>query len=385
MPAQKFHWDESSSGDGAGEWRYVMPRKKQARKTETVAVQDGKHTHSWLCVVCLSSRCRWSRAALAAAAGAHYVLMDIVCPVQPAGPRSGASSRCKRKRTTSRSASPTASWSRSTYSQNFLVKLGLVSPERPTRSTRPYRAGKPAGAPRPSGLAQHSDTTEFDLVGSCGEAGHSPSREIGTTSAADTAVAKLAGVARPPGWNDDEAGSSWSRAMGTSSAPFSAVAKSIGEKRPPGIAKHSATTEPVESSGGGGHSWSSEIGTTSAGVTVVTKAVGEALPPEFVDNNATSESEPAESSDEDSSSMENEAGSSWSRASCTTSTAATTALAKSVGEVRPPGLAKRRALTASEFALSSGLASRRTWLATCAVQFDSRPPHAVSERKKERG
>ena len=31
MPAQKFRWDESSSGDSAGEWRYVMPRKKRAK------------------------------------------------------------------------------------------------------------------------------------------------------------------------------------------------------------------------------------------------------------------------------------------------------------------------------------------------------------------
>ena len=28
--------DGSSSGDSAGEWRYAMPRKKRARKTETV-------------------------------------------------------------------------------------------------------------------------------------------------------------------------------------------------------------------------------------------------------------------------------------------------------------------------------------------------------------
>ena len=27
MPAQKFRWDESSGGDSAGEWRYVLPRK----------------------------------------------------------------------------------------------------------------------------------------------------------------------------------------------------------------------------------------------------------------------------------------------------------------------------------------------------------------------
>ena len=69
------------------------------------------------------------------------------------------------------------------------------------------------------------------------------------------------------------------------------------------------------------------------------KPVGEAQPPEFV--TPESEHELAESSDEDSSSVDDEAGSSWSRASCTTSTAATSAVAKSVGEVRPPGFAKR--------------------------------------------
>ena len=44
MPAQKLHWDESSSGDSAGEWKYVMPRKKRARKTETATAQDAKDT-----------------------------------------------------------------------------------------------------------------------------------------------------------------------------------------------------------------------------------------------------------------------------------------------------------------------------------------------------
>ena len=51
-------------------------------------------------------------------------------------------------------------------------------------------------------------------------------------------------------------------------------------------------------------------------------------------------SEPELAADEYSSSDEDEAGSSWSRAKCTTSTAATVAVAKSVGEVRPPGIAK---------------------------------------------
>ena len=42
MPAQKFRWDESSGGDSAGERKYVMPRKKRARKTETATAQDSR-------------------------------------------------------------------------------------------------------------------------------------------------------------------------------------------------------------------------------------------------------------------------------------------------------------------------------------------------------
>ena len=34
IPAQKCRWDESSGGDSA-EWKYVLPRKKRARKTAT--------------------------------------------------------------------------------------------------------------------------------------------------------------------------------------------------------------------------------------------------------------------------------------------------------------------------------------------------------------
>ena len=44
MPAQKFRWDESSGGDSAGEWRYVLPRKKRARKSETATAQDSRDT-----------------------------------------------------------------------------------------------------------------------------------------------------------------------------------------------------------------------------------------------------------------------------------------------------------------------------------------------------
>ena len=42
MPAQKFRWDESSGGDSAGEWKYILPRKKRARKT--AIAQDSKDT-----------------------------------------------------------------------------------------------------------------------------------------------------------------------------------------------------------------------------------------------------------------------------------------------------------------------------------------------------
>ena len=42
LPAQKFRWDESSGGDSAGQWKYVLPRKKRARKTATA--QDSGDT-----------------------------------------------------------------------------------------------------------------------------------------------------------------------------------------------------------------------------------------------------------------------------------------------------------------------------------------------------
>ena len=42
MPAQKCRLDESSGGDSAGEWKYVLPRKKRARKSETATAQNGR-------------------------------------------------------------------------------------------------------------------------------------------------------------------------------------------------------------------------------------------------------------------------------------------------------------------------------------------------------
>ena len=44
MPAQKFRWDESSGGESIGERKYVLPRKKHARKTETATAQDSRDT-----------------------------------------------------------------------------------------------------------------------------------------------------------------------------------------------------------------------------------------------------------------------------------------------------------------------------------------------------
>ena len=47
MPAQKFRWDESSGGDSAGEWKYVLPRKKRARKAETATARQQGHEQDW--------------------------------------------------------------------------------------------------------------------------------------------------------------------------------------------------------------------------------------------------------------------------------------------------------------------------------------------------
>ena len=58
MPAQKFRWDESSSGDSAGELRFVMPRKK----TETVSAQvvkDRKKSKSAIEVKGFERRCTY--------------------------------------------------------------------------------------------------------------------------------------------------------------------------------------------------------------------------------------------------------------------------------------------------------------------------------------
>ena len=85
----------------------------------------------------------------------------------------------------------------------------------------------------------------------------------------------------------------WSKANGKNSAGVTAVAMLAGEARPPGIAKHGATTKPelAESSFAGGL------------LNKAAAAASEARPPRFVKYSVTSESEPglAQSSDEESS------------------------------------------------------------------------------------
>ena len=97
------------------------------------------------------------------------------------------------------------------------------------------------------------------------------------------------------------------------------------------------------SSGEDGPSWSRANG-NSVSITAVVKAVGEARRSGFVEYSTTTGLAVAESSGE------NEAGSSGSRTICTTSAAA----AKTVGEVRPRGIAKYMVAAKSEFGESSG-------------------------------
>ena len=123
--------------------------------------------------------------------------------------------------------------------------------------------GKPAGAPQPSALAQHSDTTEFDLVESSGETGHSRSREIGTTSA-------------PLIWQ--------ARSLLVFVDLLSLHAKHttkselavMDDARPPGIAKYGATSESelAESAGEAGSFCPGATSTTSAGDIRVAKPPG---------------------------------------------------------------------------------------------------------------
>ena len=117
----------------------------------------------------------------------------------------------------------------------------------------------------------------------------------------------------------------------TRSAASTAVAKSAGEARPLGIAEHSASRElPLaKSAGEAGSSWSRTTCTTSAAAAAAAKSVGEDRPPGTARFSAASESKLAQSSDE--------AGSSWTRANGTTSA---TLEAKYADEARPHGIAK---------------------------------------------
>ena len=118
------------------------------------------------------------------------------------------------------------------------------------------------------------------------------------------------------------------------------------------MARYGATTDseltvPI---GEAGTSWSKATGTTSADdteVTAVAKPAGEDRPPESVMCSGTSESAPAESAGD-----EDEAGSLWSRTIGTTSADATTA-AKSVGEAMPPEFVMYCATSESELEESS--------------------------------
>ena len=107
-----------------------------------------------------------------------------------------------------------------------------------------------------------------------------------------------------------------SRKIDTTSADIAAVARPAGETLLPEI----ASTVPRRNL-----NWPRLL-VKLAAATAAVKSVSEG----FVKYSDTSESEPelTETSGED------EAVSSWSRTSCTTSTAA--AVAKSIGEVRPP-------------------------------------------------
>ena len=99
------------------------------------------------------------------------------------------------------------------------------------------------------------------------------------------------------------------------------------------------TSEIVVSSDEAGFVWPGADDTTSTDVTAVTIYAGEARSPGITMHSASTASGFAVPSGY-SSSDEDEAGSSWTRTNCTTSTAATAAVAKLVGEVRPPGIAK---------------------------------------------
>ena len=134
---------------------------------------------------------------------------------------------------------------------------------------------------------------------------------------------------------------------GTTNADVTAGARPAGEARPLGIAKHSTTTESdiAVHFGEVGPSWPIEKSTPSAVVTAVVNSADAG----FAKHSDTTQPEVAETSGE------GEAGSSWSRTTCTTSATATTAT-KSVGdgEARPPGIAKSLVTAKSDLAESSG-------------------------------
>ena len=106
-------------------------------------------------------------------------------------------------------------------------------------TTRPDHAtvAKAAGEDRLPEIAEHSVTTASAFAVSSGEAGSARPGKKDTTNAGVTAVARLAGVARPleiPKTESDvavssgEAGLSWPRVERTPSASITAVAVPAG-------------------------------------------------------------------------------------------------------------------------------------------------------------
>ena len=203
------------------------------------------------------------------------------------------------------------------------MKLGFLGVEQRTPSAGSTAVAVLAGGARPTGIAMQSAATKPELAESCGEARSATTESV---------------LEESPG----EDGSCGSGASAATSAATAAVARSEDEDRPPGIAKNSATSK-----GDAGSSWSRDGGTTIAAAAAAdAKSVAEAWPREIAKQSATTKPKLAESS--------GEAGSPWFRAGGTTNTAAVAAVAMLVVDARPQGFAKHSATTDSDIAVSSG-------------------------------
>ena len=122
------------------------------------------------------------------------------------------------------------------------------------------------------------------------------------------------------------------------------IKANLGERIPERIVEQ--TVELAESSGEAGSSGLGANDTTNAAVTAVAKPVGEARPPGFVKYSAASESELAKFF-----LKLGPLGSSWTRANGMNSALAT-AVVMSVGEARPPGFVKYSVMSESESELA---------------------------------